>query len=154
MYLWIIGVMLAATSAALLSACILGTVIAGARRDDAPAHAGLHVVDADDVDPDDRRRARAARRHGAAVLRERVYGGVFRQLGGPIQYQNLLSFSGHPVVYIVVFFPFVGAVGEVIAVFSRKRFFGYRAHVAALLLLPRCRRACGRTTCSPPARSP
>ena len=133
MYLWIIGVMLAATSA--------------------DAARGLH--------PGDGLRRRAP---GMTLLRmpvftwsmlvtsilmivaapallvamgllfwERVYGGVFDSSGGPIQYQNLFWFFGHPVVY-VMFFPFVGAVGEVIAVFSRRRFFGYRAFVVALLL--------------------
>ncbi len=59
--------------------------------------------------------------------------GIFDSAGGPIAYQNLFWFYGHPVVY-VMFFPFVGAVGEVIAVFSRRRFFGYQAMVISLLL--------------------
>jgi cytochrome c oxidase subunit 1 len=57
---------------------------------------------------------------------------VFESDGGPIAYQHLFWFYGHPVVY-VVFFPFVGAVAEVIAVFSRRRFFGYSALVLSLL---------------------
>ena len=36
----------------------------------------------------------------------------FRLDVGPIVYQNLFWFYGHPVVY-VMFFPFVGAVAEV-----------------------------------------
>lgn len=59
--------------------------------------------------------------------------GIFDSAGGPIAYQNLFWFYGHPVVY-VMFFPFVGAVGEVVAVFSRRRFFGYSAMVISLLL--------------------
>jgi cytochrome c oxidase subunit 1 len=67
------------------------------------------------------------------LLAERHLGGVFTGATGSIAYQHLFWFYGHPVVY-VMFFPFVGAVGEVIATFSRKRFFGYRALVASLLL--------------------
>ncbi|MGI8660221.1 MAG: cytochrome c oxidase subunit I [Thermoleophilaceae bacterium] len=50
----------------------------------------------------------------------------------PIAYQHLFWFYGHPAVY-VMFFPFVGMVAEVAAVFSGRRFFGYRAFVLALL---------------------
>jgi cytochrome c oxidase subunit 1 len=50
-----------------------------------------------------------------------------------IGYQNLFWFYGHPVVY-VMFFPFVGAVAEVLATFARRRFFGYSGTVLALLL--------------------
>jgi cytochrome c oxidase subunit 1 len=51
---------------------------------------------------------------------------------GPLAYQNLFWFYGHPAVY-VMFFPFVGAVAEVVATSSRRRFFGYRSFVFALL---------------------
>ncbi|PXY22206.1 cytochrome c oxidase subunit I [Prauserella muralis] len=49
-----------------------------------------------------------------------------------IGYQHLFWFYGHPVVY-VMFFPFVGAVAEVLATFARRRFFGYKATVLSLL---------------------
>jgi cytochrome c oxidase subunit 1 len=49
-----------------------------------------------------------------------------------IAYQNLFWFYGHPVVY-VMFFPFVGAVAEVIATFSGRRYVGYRPTVLSLL---------------------
>ena len=49
-----------------------------------------------------------------------------------IGYQNLFWFFGHPVVY-VMFFPFVGMVAEVLAVFAQRRFFGYRAFVLSQL---------------------
>jgi cytochrome c oxidase subunit 1 len=49
-----------------------------------------------------------------------------------IGYQNLFWFYGHPVVY-VMFFPFIGAVAEVLATFSGRRFFGYTGTVLALL---------------------
>ncbi len=61
--------------------------------------------------------------------------GIWRVFDGPhgaLAYQNLFWFYGHPAVY-VMFFPFVGAVAEVVATSSRQRFFGYRAFVLALL---------------------
>ena len=63
---------------------------------------------------------------------QREVGGVFDTAGGPIAYQHLFWFYGHPVVY-VMFFPFVGAVAEVVSVFARRRLFGYRALVVSLL---------------------
>jgi cytochrome c oxidase subunit I len=69
----------------------------------------------------------------ALLLAERHLGGVFTGSTGSIAYQHLFWFYGHPVVY-VMFFPFVGAVAEVVATFSRKRFFGYRALVVSLLV--------------------
>jgi cytochrome c oxidase subunit 1 len=66
------------------------------------------------------------------LLAERHIGGIFTGSTGSIVYQHLFWFYGHPVVY-VMFFPFVGAVGETVATFSRKRFFGYRALVVSLL---------------------
>ena len=65
---------------------------------------------------------------------DRRFGGIFSGTHGPEAWQHLFWFYGHPVVY-VMFFPFVGAVGEVIATFSRRRFFGYRAHVAGKMEL-------------------
>lgn len=65
-----------------------------------------------------------ADRHGL-----RVFGGA----GGPAAYQNLFWFYGHPVVY-VMFFPFLGAVVEVIATHSRRRVLGHRAIVVSLLV--------------------
>jgi cytochrome c oxidase subunit I len=64
---------------------------------------------------------------------DRHFSGVFESPGGPVAYQHLFWFYGHPVVY-VIFFPFIGAVGEVVAVFSRRRFFGYHALVLSLLV--------------------
>jgi cytochrome c oxidase subunit I len=58
---------------------------------------------------------------------------IFALPGGPLTYQHLFWFYGHPVVY-VVFFPLVGAVGETIATFSRRRFFGYSVTVLSLLM--------------------
>ncbi|MEU0112598.1 cbb3-type cytochrome c oxidase subunit I [Streptomyces bobili] len=50
-----------------------------------------------------------------------------------IGYQHLFWFYGHPVVY-VMFFPFLAVVAEVLAVFSGRRFFGYRGTVLSLLV--------------------
>ncbi len=58
---------------------------------------------------------------------------IFTGSNGPVIFQELFWFYGHPVVY-VVFFPLVGVVGEVIATFSRRRFFGYRVTVGSLLV--------------------
>jgi cytochrome c oxidase subunit 1 len=58
---------------------------------------------------------------------------VFSASGGPALWQHLFWFYGHPVVY-VMFFPFVGAVAEVVSTFSRRRFFGYQLFVISMLL--------------------
>ncbi|WP_433873066.1 cytochrome c oxidase subunit I [Saccharopolyspora sp. CA-218241] len=50
-----------------------------------------------------------------------------------IGYQHVFWFFGHPVVY-VMFFPFLGAVAEVLATFAGRRFFGYRLTALSLLL--------------------
>ncbi len=49
----------------------------------------------------------------------------------PVLYLHLFWFFGHPNVY-VMFFPYVGCVCEVVAVFSARRFFGYTAFVSSL----------------------
>jgi cytochrome c oxidase subunit 1 len=49
-----------------------------------------------------------------------------------VAYQNLFWFYGHPVVY-VMFFPFVGAVAEVLSTFSGRRYVGYMPTVASLM---------------------
>jgi cytochrome c oxidase subunit I len=50
-----------------------------------------------------------------------------------LAYENLFWFYGHPVVYIM-FFPFVGAIAEVLAVFSGRRYFNYTGTAFALLV--------------------
>ena len=54
--------------------------------------------------------------------------------GGPILWQHLFWFFGHPEVYIIAL-PFFGIITEVIAVFSRKPVFGYVGLVMATLAI-------------------
>ncbi len=54
--------------------------------------------------------------------------------GGPLLWQHLFWFFGHPEVYIVAL-PFFGIVTEVIPVFSRKPIFGYKGLVAATIAI-------------------
>jgi cytochrome c oxidase subunit 1 len=72
----------------------------------------------------------------AVLLADRHLGAkVFEpESGGPILWQHLFWFFGHPEVYIVAL-PFFGIVSEVIPVFSRKPLFGYKGMVGATLLI-------------------
>ncbi len=54
--------------------------------------------------------------------------------GGPILWQHLFWFFGHPEVYIIAL-PFFGIVTEILPVFSRKPIFGYVGLVAATLMI-------------------
>lgn len=53
--------------------------------------------------------------------------------GWLLAYQQLFWFFGHPVVY-VMFFPFLGAVAEVVAVFAGRPLLGYRGIVVSLIV--------------------
>jgi cytochrome c oxidase subunit 1 len=54
--------------------------------------------------------------------------------GGPILWQHLFWFFGHPEVYILAL-PFFGIVTEILPVFSRKPIFGYRGLIFATLAI-------------------
>src|SRR5215218_2020077 len=54
--------------------------------------------------------------------------------GGPMLWQHLFWFFGHPEVYIIAL-PFFGIVTEIIPVFSRKPLFGYKGMVGATLAI-------------------
>jgi cytochrome c oxidase subunit I len=68
----------------------------------------------------------------ALLLADRLGADIFNTEGGPIAYQNLFWFFGHPAVYIM-FFPFLGITAEVVSTFSRRRFVGYKPLILALL---------------------
>ncbi|MBV9836995.1 MAG: cbb3-type cytochrome c oxidase subunit I [Solirubrobacterales bacterium] len=63
---------------------------------------------------------------------DRHGGHIFSGFNGAIDYQDLFWFFGHPVVY-VMFFPYLGAAAEVVAVCSHKRWFGHTAFVASIM---------------------
>jgi cytochrome c oxidase subunit I len=69
----------------------------------------------------------------ALLFIDRHGGDIFVGFNGAIDYQDLFWFFGHPVVY-VMFFPYLGAAAEAIAVGSRKRWFGYVAFVGSIML--------------------
>ena len=54
--------------------------------------------------------------------------------GGPILYQHLFWYFGHPEVYVVAL-PFFGIISEIIPVFSRKPIFGYATLIYATMAI-------------------
>jgi len=68
----------------------------------------------------------------ALLYVDRNWADVFTREGGAVTWQQLFWFYAHPLVY-VVFFPLLGAVAEVVATFSRRRYSGYRITVIGLL---------------------
>jgi cytochrome c oxidase subunit 1 len=133
MDMWVIGISMAVIGMFLLGACVLATAL----RERAPGMTLLRmppfawsmvatclmVVTSFPV------------LVGAMGLLEwdRHVSPVFDAAGGPALFQHLFWFYGHPVVY-VMFFPFVGAVAEIVSTFARRRFFGYSFFVISMLL--------------------
>ncbi|MFD0485334.1 cytochrome c oxidase subunit I [Kineococcus sp. GCM10028916] len=69
-----------------------------------------------------------------ALAADRILGAhVFEAAnGGPLLWQHLFWFFGHPEVYIIAL-PFFGIVTEIFPVFSRKPVFGYKGLVFATI---------------------
>ena len=67
---------------------------------------------------------------------DRVWGGQIYnpENGGPVLWQHLFWFFGHPEVYIIAL-PFFGIVSEIFPVFSRKPVFGYKTLVIATIAI-------------------
>lgn len=71
------------------------------------------------------------------IIAERVFkiGFFDPAMGGdPILYQHLFWIYSHPAVYIMIL-PAMGAISEIIPVFSRKTIFGYKAIVLSTLAI-------------------
>jgi cytochrome c oxidase subunit I len=69
----------------------------------------------------------------ALIAVGRMDASIFTHNVWNIGYQHLFWFYGHPVVY-VMFFPFVGAVAEVLSTFAGRPFVGYKMTVLSLLI--------------------
>ncbi|HUO69053.1 MAG TPA: cbb3-type cytochrome c oxidase subunit I [Gammaproteobacteria bacterium] len=130
--LWVVGVILAAAGLLLIAGCVIATI---ARRR-APGMSLLRM-------PVFTWTALASMLMvlGAfpvlivamtLLYIDRHGGHIFSGFNGAIDYQDLFWFFGHPVVY-VMFFPYLGAAAEAIAVGSHKRWFGYVAFVASIM---------------------
>lgn len=71
----------------------------------------------------------------ALLFIDRYFGAHFFTLdggGNPMMYINLIWMWGHPEVYIVIL-PAFGIFSEIVATFSKKRLFGYKSMVFALM---------------------
>jgi cytochrome c oxidase subunit 1 len=71
-----------------------------------------------------------------ALGADRIFGAHIYDIetGGPILWQHLFWFFGHPEVYIIAL-PFFGIVTEVFPTFSRKPVFGYKSLVIATIAI-------------------
>jgi cytochrome c oxidase subunit 1 len=73
-------------------------------------------------------------------------------IGGPMLWQHLFWFLGHPEVYILAL-PFFGIATEILPVFSRKPLFGYKGLIAATISIAGLSGTVWAHTCSLPAQS-
>jgi cytochrome c oxidase subunit 1 len=71
-----------------------------------------------------------------ALVADRMFGAQVYDAAnnGPILFQHLFWFFGHPEVYILAL-PFFGIISEVIPVFSRRPIFGYKGLVFATIAI-------------------
>ncbi|CAM4424641.1 cbb3-type cytochrome c oxidase subunit I [Paenibacillus tarimensis] len=73
----------------------------------------------------------------ALLFLDRYLGAHFFTLdggGNPMMYINLIWMWGHPEVYIVIL-PAFGIFSEIVATFSRKKLFGYKSMVFAMMII-------------------
>ncbi|TYP72598.1 cbb3-type cytochrome c oxidase subunit I [Paenibacillus methanolicus] len=73
----------------------------------------------------------------ALLFLDRYLGAHFFTLdggGNPMMYVNLIWMWGHPEVYIVVL-PAFGIYSEIVATFSKKKLFGYKSMVFAMMII-------------------
>jgi len=74
---------------------------------------------------------------GVMLLLDSIAGtGFFRpdQGGNPVLFQHIFWYFGHPEVYIVIL-PAMGVVSDILANFSRKPIFGYKAMVISIVAI-------------------
>jgi cytochrome c oxidase subunit I len=133
MDLWVIAVILAGTGMTLMGACVIATI--ARRRAPGMSLLRMPVFTWTEL-------ASMLMVVGSfpvlvlamvLLLIDRHIGHIYTGFNGAIDYQNLFWFFGHPVVY-VMFFPYLGAAAEAVAVGSRKRWFGYVPFVASLMM--------------------
>jgi cytochrome c oxidase subunit 1 len=131
--LWVMGVLLAAIGMWVMGACVVATI---ARRR-APGMSLLRIPVFTWTELASMLMVVGAFPALIVVMAllfiDRHGGHIFTGFNGTIDYQDLFWFFGHPVVY-VMFFPYLGAAAETIAVCSHKRWFGYTAFVASIML--------------------
>lgn len=73
----------------------------------------------------------------ALLFLDRFFGAHFFTLdggGNPMMYINLIWMWGHPEVYIIVV-PAFGIFSEIVSTFSKKKLFGYKSMVFAMLII-------------------
>jgi cytochrome c oxidase subunit 1 len=130
--LWVMGVILAAVGMVAMSACVVATI---ARRR-APGMSLLRMPVLTWTELASMLMVVGSFPVLILVMTllyiDRHGGHIFTGFNGTIDYQNLFWFFGHPVVY-VMFFPYLGAAAEAIAVSAHKRWFGYIAFVLSVM---------------------